>query len=234
MRGTCALCGHDSELIPMLEADEGSVEQEEHLLCKPCDESLAHDDNYVLELAYVDGNAAILNGLSQIEDAGEGLTSLCTLHPSIDRSRICRFAASVLWRAHVSSTVPDCDVGERYAADLRAYLSGQEGFPAHLYLTLVVHLPAPNGQNLVGELLQTPRSSHQRGYFSHSFAVCGLQFLFTAGKESPEPQRVLCLHGARAPYVFATGEDNQRGLLTERPQGLRPTRKLARWLMVNG
>lgn len=233
MRGNCALCGEERELIPMREPDEGSDEPQEHLLCAPCDESLAVDDNYVLELAYVGGNAAILAGMAQVEEAGEGLTSLCILHPSIDRARICRFAASVLWRAHIAQTVPDCDVGERYAADLRAFLRGQQSFPDQLYVTLVVHLPAPDGRNLVGELIQTPRSARQRGYFSHSFALCGLQFLFTAGKESPGPQRALCLHRAREPYVFATGEDNQRGLLTERPEGLRPTRKLARWLMIH-
>jgi len=216
------------------EGGEGAAQGEEYLLCAPCDERLARDDNYVLPLAYVDGNMAILSDLEPIEDGSEGLTSLCVLSPSVERDRLCRFAASVLWRAHIARSVPDCDVGERYAADLRAYLNGQGAFPEYLYLTLVVHLPAPDGRNLIGELLQTPRSSRQRGYYSHSFAICGLQFLFTAGKESPDPQRVLCLQRARRPYVVATGVDNERGALTERTQGIRPTRKLARWLMING
>lgn len=214
--------------------ESGADADDEHLLCGPCDELLAHDDNYVLGLAYVDDNALILGGIAPVEEAGEGLTSLCVLGSSIDRNRLCRFAASVLWRGHIAGSVPDCDVGERYAADLRAYLRSQSSFPEHLYLTLVVHLPAPDGQNLVGQLIQTPRSSRQRGYYSHSFAICGLQFLFTAGKESPEPQRTLCLHCARQPYVIATGDDNQRGQLTERTQGIRPTRTLARWPMING
>lgn len=213
---------------------EGVAQEQEYLLCARCDERLAHDDDYVLQLAYADGNAAILEDLEPIEEAGEGLTSLCVLSAGFDRDRICRFAASVLWRAHIAQSVPDCDVGERYAADLRAFLNGQGAFPDHLYLTLVVHLPAPDGRNLVGELLQTPRSSRERAYYSHSFAICGLQFLFTAGKESPEPQRTLCLQRARRPYVVATGVDNERGMLTERTQGIRPTRKLARWLMING
>jgi hypothetical protein len=216
------------------EGAEGAPPREEYLLCARCDERLAHDDNYVLQLAYVDGNVAILNDFEPIEDGSEGLTSLCVLSPSIERDRLCRFAASVLWRAHIARSVPDCDVGERYAADLRAYLHGQGAFPEHLYLTLIVHLPAPDGRNLVGELLQTPRSSRQRGYYSHSFAICGLQFLFTAGKESPEPQRTLCLQRARRPYIIATGVDNERGVLAERTQGIRPTRKLVRWLMING
>jgi hypothetical protein len=207
---------------------------EEHLLCAPCDERLAHDDNYVLQLAYAGGNAAILEDLEPIEEGSEGLSSLCVLSPSIERDRLCRFAASVLWRAHIARSVPDCDVGERYAADLRAYLNGQGAFPEYLFLTLIVHLPAPDGRNLVGELLQTPRSSRQRGYYAHSFAICGLQFLFTAGKESPEPQRTLCLQRARRAYFVATGADNERGVLTERTQGIRPGRKLARWLMING
>lgn len=234
MQGTCALCGEQRELIPMRQVEPVDGAAAEHLLCAPCDELLAIDDAYALSLAYADGNAAILNDVELIEDTGEGLTSLCALSPEIDRTRLCRFAASVLWRAHIARSVPDCDVGERYAADLRSYLRGQGGFPEHLYLTLVVHLPAPEGQNLVADLILTPRSSHQRGYYSHSFAICGLQLLFTAGKESPEPQRVLCLHRARRPYALATGEDNQRGQLTERAQGIRPGRKLARWLMVNG
>lgn len=215
------------------EPEDGSASPPEHLLCGPCDEVLANDDNYVLDLTYIEGNAAILAGLAPIEEASEGLTSLCVLSASLDRQRICRFAASVLWRGHIASSVPDCDVGERYAADLRAYLRGQSAFPEHLYLTLIVHLPAPDGRNLVGELLQTPRSSHERGYYSHTFAICGLQFLLTAGKESPEPQRLLCLQRARKPYFIATGEDNERGQLTERVHGLRPSRKLARWLMTN-
>jgi len=216
------------------EGAEGAAAGEEHLLCARCDERLAHDDNYALQLAFVDGDAAILTDLEPIEEASEGLTSLCVLSSSIERDRLCRFAASVLWRAHIASSVPNCDVGERYAADLRAYLNGQGAFPEHLYLTLIVHLPAPDGRNIIGELLQTPRSSRQRGYYWHSFAVCGLQFLFTAGKESPEPQRTLCLKRARQPYFVASGVDNERGMLTERTQGIRPTRKLARWLMING
>lgn len=216
------------------EGAQGAAQGEECLLCARCDERLAHGDNYVLQLAYTGDNAAILEGLEQIEDGSEGLTSLCVLSSSIERDRLCRFATSVLWRAHIAGSVPDCDVGERYAEDLRAYLSGQGAFPDHLYLTLIVHLPAPDGRNLLGELLQTPRSSRQRGYYSHSFAICGLQFLFTAGKESPEPQRTLCLQRARRPYIIATGVDNERGVLTERTQGIRPGRKLARWLMING
>lgn len=213
--------------------EEDAVAQPEHLLCEPCDERLASDDNYVLELAYIDGNAAILSALTPVEDAGEGLSSLCTLSPEIDRQRLCRFAASVLWRGHIAASVPACDVGERYAEDLRQFLLGKALFPDHLYVTLLVHLPAPDGQNRIGTLFLTPRSSRQRGYYSHSFAICGLQFLFTAGKESPSPQRALCLHCAREPYVLATGEDNQRGALTERVEGLRPYRTLARWLMVH-
>jgi hypothetical protein len=218
------------------EPEEGSAAapmEPEHLLCEACDELLANDDNYVLDLAYIDGNAAILGALVPVEDAGEGLTSLCVLNPEIDRKRLCRFAASVLWRGHIARSVPACDVGERYEEDLRQYLLGKADFPAYLYLTLLVHLPAPDGQNLIGNLFLTPRSARQRGYYSHSFAICGLQFLFTAGKESPSPQRSLCLHCAREPYVLATGEDNQRGALTERSEGLRPNRTLARWLMVH-
>jgi hypothetical protein len=217
-----------------VEPEDGADTPVEHLLCSPCDELLANDDNYALDLSYIGDNAEILNGLRPIEDAGEGLTSLCVLSPSIDRVRLCRFAASVLWRAHIASSVPECNVGDRYAADLRQYLRGQSDFPQFLYVTLVVHLPAPDGRNLVGQLLRTPRSSRERGYYSHWFAVCGLQFLFTAGKESPEPQRTLCLHCAREPYFIATSEDNQLGALTDRPQGIRPGRKLARWLMING
>ena len=213
--------------------EEDSAAEPERLLCAPCDELLATDDNYVLELAYIDGNAAILSALTPVEDAGEGLSSLCVLGPNVDRNRLCRFAAAVLWRGHMARSVPACDVGERYAEHLKQFLRGQALFPDHLYLTLLVHLPAPEGQNPIGNLFLTPRSSRQRGYYGHSFAICGLQFLFTAGKESPSPQRALCLHRAREPYVLATGEDNQRGALVERTEGLRPSRTLARWLMVH-
>ena len=215
-------------------AGEAPQAPNEHLLCDACTTLLAADDGYVADLAYRDGAAAILDELGHIESASEGVTSLCTLRASVDRQRICRFASSVLWLAHISQRVPECDVGERYAADLRAYLRRKSLFPDHLYLVLVVHLPALDGSNVLASQSHAPRSSRQRGYYSHMFANRGLQFVFTAGRESPEPQRVLCLHCGRQPYFLATGEDNARGGMQDRAEGVKPTRKLARWLMIGG
>jgi hypothetical protein len=230
--GACALCGEQAELLPMTE--EAAEQPAEHLLCGACDELLGADDVYLAELAYRDEATAILEDLSVVEAASEGLTSLCTLSPSIDRKRICRFAASILWRAHVSRRVPQCDVGDRYAADLRAYLRRQASFPDHLYLVLVVHLPAPGGRNTMATLAQSPRSSRERGYYAHTFMNRGFQFLFTAGKDSPETQRALCLCCAPKPFFIATGEDNVLGSLQDRAEGWKPGRKLGRWIMTGG
>ena len=215
-------------------AEEAAEVLDEHLLCSACTTLLASDDGYVAELAYRGDAVAMLDDLGLIEDASEGVTSLCTLSKNIARERICRFAASALWLAHSSKRVPGCDVGDRYAADLRSYLRGRGPFPEHLYLVLVVHLPAPSGGNVIATQTHAPRSARQRGYYSHMFANRGLQFVFTAGRESPEPQRVLCLHCGRRPYVLATGEDNMLGGLQERAEGVKPTRKLARWLTIGG
>lgn len=230
--GRCALCGEQAELVPMTEAQQG--EPAEHLLCGACDERIAADDVYVADLAYHGDATAILNDLTLVEAASEGVTSLCTLGPSVDRARICRFAASILWRAHLSRRVAQCDVGERYAADLRMYLRGEAAFPAQLYLVFLVHLPAPNGQNPLAALVQAPRSSRQRGYYSHTFMNRGFQFVFTAGRDSPEAQRTLCLHHAAKPFFIATGEDNMRGAFQDRSEGYKPGRKLARWIMTGG
>jgi hypothetical protein len=175
----------------------------EHLLCDDCEERVGICDNYASQvLAQPDGTfpwLAVCRPFARREDL-EVLDS-----SGIDTDKLCRFAASVIWRASVSRTeVPKLSLGP-YEALFRQYLRGETAFPHAAVLAVQLQRPPATDLPPADRIATLPVQKRHNGYSCHNFALCGAAFYLFVGGRIPEALKPHCL--ARTQRVYAVPSD---------------------------
>jgi hypothetical protein len=164
---------------------QSSRQPKEHLLCSGSEQKFGVAENYASRLAY-DGpvTAPIFDRLLRLDYEPTG--HLIAARPvGLDTDKLCYFAASVFWRAHVSRLMPKCSLGS-YAESFRRYLSGETAFPEQAALLLLVYEDAPGEGSRVARFECSPVSERHRQCHVHWFTVCGLHFELAVGSVIPE------------------------------------------------
>lgn len=197
-----------------------SVRQEsEQLLCHKCEQALGKDEKYISGVSLQPcGSFPAWEGLRW------GPGSPTAEGPLLDRHAVSRFAASVVWRASVSSLYPRVSLGS-YELAFQEYLLGRSPFPsgARLVVELIRSISGPQVERAV----VLPMMANQGGHKTHEFGVCGFWFRLFVGRRLPdevEPAsfvdtgRVVLSDGARLRDALRTAvqSSERRGQLASR------------------
>jgi hypothetical protein len=163
----------------------------EPMLCDDCEHRLKWGDDYAASLAIDRGTlpARALVGREYLvaERRSSERIALRELG-AIDRNRSIYFALSVIWRAHVARSVPECCLGP-HAETFRRYLLGTAQLPSRTAVHMSLVDSDEPGWHVVANLMWLPQSNPKRTsdaggsdrFFSHEFALCGLYFAVRTG-----------------------------------------------------
>ena len=178
----------------------------ELLMCEPCDNGrIGKLDNYVSRLVYQkDGSLPIMANFGRRYRAiRDGEVAEGAEAGALDVDRICRFAISVFWRAHIS-TRPECKLQlGPYGDVFRRYLLGEVEFPKRARLLLYVFENASVGPTDFDHAFNMPASTRVDGRYRHvDFLLCGLQFNLALGSPEYLPSKSMCLHHSLRKLVF--------------------------------
>jgi hypothetical protein len=195
----------------------------EYLLCGKCEKTLGRDEDYVARLAYQkDGRLGLLEMTTrlQLPNHKAGMTV-----DRLDCGSVIRFAASVLWRAHVSSR-PECKdlrLSNLQAEALHKFLRNEAPLPCRFCFAMVVLMDGEAGSSTWKSLIVPPATSANDGV--HQFFVCGLLFTF-----STDHARLACLYcgAGRGILVARPGQVKFIRSVLDNVQTATPKGKLAR------
>ena len=210
--GTCRLCLantvslRDSHIVPAwaykrIRGDQGgnpnpiyvsdgkavptSKQFSEHLLCADCEQKLGVTDNYLAKLAYTDGQPVPgfadvgrvvgRHGVYQMAEPGK-----------LDAGKLAYFAASIAWRGHIASTLPDSTLGP-HAEPFRQYLLGQRAFPSKCGVAVCVLRDDEPDWERIARTITMPKTQRKAQHFTVEFMLCGFYFTLHTGLASPLP-----------------------------------------------
>ena len=192
----------------------------EYLLCDACEERVCVWENYASKvLAQEDETFPWLAGSNEVV-AREDLGFLDAT--AFDTDALCRFAASVIWRASVSrEAVPKLSLGS-YEESFRLYLAGQASFPPPAALVTYLQKPPKTGLPPADRMMTLPVQKRNEGYHCHTVALCGAVFYLFVGARVPQVLSILCM--ARTGHVCAVPADRfvqdlGKLILTSLPKG---------------
>jgi hypothetical protein len=214
--GQCRLCR--AQRIPLREtallpewARARSARVSEALVCAACEERLLREEAGVSGLAY-DGSGQ-LGLLRHVAPAsGPRADILAASLRGLDPRAMARFAASIFWRAHVSSRPQGKGLflSNARAESLREYVLGTRPSPWHMCLTLVA-LIEENPRVRVTTAFPVTESKGEDGW--HSFAVDGLVFNLSTGEKAAGAGGI-CLACGHDPHVIFTDWTRVRHMVT--------------------
>jgi hypothetical protein len=176
----------------------------EHLLCDECEQRFGKWDNHASRLAVQpDGASPALGAIRllghpqpTVENEADG-TAL-----GFDTAL---FAASVIWRAAVSSR-GEVRLGP-YRDEFRAFLNGDMPYLEHA--RLMIQVIDPKGGPLAAEIIGHPCTHSASGCREHQFTVPGLLFVFRVGSRVPLRYDRFCFMRTRKVWVV-DGKDAAR------------------------
>jgi hypothetical protein len=215
--GDCRLCRAQgiplrlSRVLPRW-AFPGTPQVEEPLHCEPCEGRLSRDGDYVAHLAYSGERLGLLEHVVPGPGPREDLR-VASLR-GFNATAMARFAASVFWRAHVS-TRAEC--ARLYLASpeeesLRDYLRGVRARPLRLCFT-VAALIESDGEVPPWTTTSFPVTDGRGEGRWHMFAVAGLAFGMSAG-DAAAGIGGICLACGHDPHVVFTAWSRVRHAVT--------------------
>lgn len=161
----------------------------EYLLCRNCEQRFGQVESYISEIAYSnDGTPIPLQILGIKHDTSSRFVTLTAL----DIDKIKYFAASVIWRAHVSKR--KLSLGDKYGEDLRSYLHGSGSFPNNFRISIVILDQPIDSRHPRHNVVAFPTTKIEFGYHRHAFYLCGLYFEVCVGRVMPSVRDEICLN----------------------------------------
>lgn len=153
----------------------------EYLLCEECEKLIAKTEKYVASLAIQDDGSFPALHLVQVY-CNEDPTFVFGKIPSIDIDAVLRFAASVIWRASVSTMYTKTKLGlyEQLFAD---YLLGHKSYPSSS--RLLVELIRRTTSIPIDHTIISPESQRDGSFHIHKFGVLGMVFRLYVGNNIP-------------------------------------------------
>lgn len=181
--------GADPVHVTKGEAYQSQDQRKEYLLCWDCEQIFERRETYVASLLPLrDGKRApILNMLGNAFETTASGTRAVELG-RVSASDVAYFAASVLWRGHVSRGFR-VELGSKYAEEFRRYLRDEAPFPSNAACAVTFFdIPFSDKIDLTATCAGVQTNARTPGALarSHGFMVMGLQFFFQLGS-SLEP-----------------------------------------------
>jgi hypothetical protein len=155
----------------------------EYMLCAECESIVAGPENYVSSVAVrEDDSFPAADGLKPLPTPSGTHWQLGDAS-ALDCASISHFAASVIWRASVSSLYKGHTLGDKYNKDFAAYLLGEKGFPRNA--VLIVETIEPQDLPRVDRLVVPPEMTRIGSCHLHQFCTFGLWFRMMVGNVLP-------------------------------------------------
>ncbi len=150
----------------------------EYMLCSACEDLLHHDETYAAEVAIQeDGTFPALAAAKVVHSNGRFRVADAA---ALRVDALVRLAASIVWRASVSTTFPDLRLGT-YEPEFAAFLRRESALPAGVGLLFWL-LDARTG---VGRVLYEPASRRDDGCHVHRVAFFGFDIMVYVGGALP-------------------------------------------------
>ena len=171
-------------------AHRGGKHLTEYMLCSDCEQRIGIWENYV-------GGAAL-----QKDDTFPGLEATTPLIGSrndatsivdgsaLNKDAVCRFAASVIWRASKSQKFHRVKLG-KYEDEIAAYLLN-DAAPLPAFASLILTMFPIRGGLMTDHCVTAPYSWRRGTIHVHLFAMCGLSFRLAIGGVLPATFEHLC------------------------------------------
>jgi hypothetical protein len=216
--GDCRLCRAQgvslkpSRVLPRW-AFPSLPQVEEALHCEACEARLAHNTDYVAHLAYSGERLGLLEHV--VPGPGPRHDLRVASLRGFNATAMAQFAASVLWRAHVSER-PECGrlyLSNAEAESLRDYLRGMRPRPSRLCLTMAALIESDEGEVPPWTTTSFPVTDTRGEGRWHMFAVAGLAFSMSAG-DAAAGIGGICLACGHDPHVVFTSWSRVRHVVT--------------------
>jgi len=212
-------------------AYESQEQVKEFLLCRDCEQRFSKVETRVADLLPLrDGKLApILDRIGGlIETNADGLRVVELGRVSGDD--LAHFAASVLWRGHVSQHF-HVKLGDRYAEQFRVFLLGHAAFPENAAcLVYFYDLPFDDAVDVKATTVgvETFKRKDGRGPHWHGFMVFGLRFVIQLGNQLNASVVRLCV--VRQQRLLLARQEHLAKWLGRSILGAQPDQKLERKL----
>jgi hypothetical protein len=188
--------------IPM-QYDNGTLRRtgdqpKEHLLCGDCERIFGAWDAHIARLAVAPGGSFPgLQAVTLLKPRVPGIE--CEADGAALGQELGRFAASVVWRASVSTVLAEVDLGP-YEEQFRRFLRGETEVLD--CARLIVQLVDQEDLGMrVDRLGAAPYSYRERGCREHQFGVPGFVFTFRVGGLLPPHWVDFCFLRTRRVWV---------------------------------
>lgn len=168
----------------------------EYLLCHECEARMKWGEDYVHGVCYQDDyiTAPFMDLVGEVAFEHEGLT-MC-LPGELDTTRLAYFGLSVIWRASVSTVVPECKIASEHEESLRRYLLHETPQPADVTCFVKFH-DLPREGTGIGSMFTMPTST---GSDVSAFLLFGLAYKIEFG-EPGQILRPLCIANSPQHWV---------------------------------
>src|SRR4051812_5300927 len=216
--GDCRLCRAQgiplrrSRVLPRW-AFPSLPQVEEPLHCEACEARLSRNVDYVAHLAYSGERLGLLEHVMPGPGPREDLR-VASLR-GFNATAMAQFAASVFWRAHVSSR-PECErlyLSTAEETSLRDYLLGPRPRPSRMCLTVAALIESDAGEVPPWTTTSFPVTDTRGEGRWHMFAVAGLAFAMSAG-DAAAGIGGICLACGHDPHVVFTAWSRVRHVVT--------------------
>jgi len=170
-----------------------SMQVTDFLLCSNCEQRIGRVDHYVSTQCLQTNGTVPLREAPQVIWVSDDRNFALLDTSSLELDALCRFAISVIWRAHVSAMVPQIDLGTN-AESIRAYLSGETDYPSSVHVAVQTYVEPDGHGSLADHTIILPESHSNGDATAYWFLVCGLHFEVSVGIPADESILELCLH----------------------------------------
>jgi hypothetical protein len=185
----------------------------EHRHCGPCEAQLERDEAYVGRLAYTGERLGLLEHV--LPGPGPRADLRMASLRGFNAPALARFAASVFWRGHVSSSPERAGLvlSAGQAEALRDYVRGARALPRQMCITLAALIEAEPGRGSPWTTTAFPRTEVAGEDGWHAFAAAGLAFGLSTG-DGAAGIGGICLACGHDPHVVFTAWSRLRHVVT--------------------
>lgn len=202
-------------------------QESEHLLCANCERLMKTGDDLAAEVTYQkDYEKAPL--LDRVGLVVAGHDRLRIVPPgTLDVRLLAYFAVSVVWRASVSTVIPECKLSDTIEEETRLYLLHRGAPPPDLRCVLTFHDIPYGERSHLASMFGLPFADND----GFTFPLYGLECHVTSAVASRGALKPFCaLHGAEGFILLAPQDDlldkygewfmrqKARGALARRPR----------------